>query len=175
MDGACMREANRVRVQELGAIATKAVTFTASGTVAKPIFKVTGSVEVLSLYGIVTTEIGSNHTAAHWRLNDQTATNVVISAAAGTTISSLPAGSLLVRIGLVASALSVVTAAAANIIDPIGATAPSFFMPFTITQKTGSIETDIEYVYSTNNTSLGAMTFYIGYVPLTPDASVQPY
>ncbi len=175
MDGAFMRDANRVPVQELGAIATKAVTFTANGTVAKPIFKVTGSVEVLSLYGVVTTAIGSNHTAAHWRINDQTIVTQVISAAAGTTISSLPAGTTLSRIGLVSTALAVSTAATGLVTDPVAATAPSFFMPFIVVQKTGGIETDIEYVYSTNNTSLGAMTFYIGYVPLSSDGNIQPY
>jgi hypothetical protein len=167
------RDANRVPITRNGLLVSKAVTFTANGTVAKILFHVTGNVQVIALYGIVTTAIGSNHTAAHWRLNDQTITTQVISAAAGTTISSLAAGTQLSRIGIVSSALTVSTAATGLVVDPVAATAPDFFMPFCIVQKTGSIQTDIEYVYTTNNTSLGAMTFYCGFIPLSEGSTVD--
>jgi len=167
------RDANRIPITRNGLLVSKAVSFTADGAAtAIPIFDVTGLVEIIALYGIVTTAIGSNHTAAHWRLNDHTATNVVISAASGTTISGLPAGTLLARIGLVATALSVVTSAAANILDPVAATAPDLFMPVAVIQKTAGVVTHIEYVYSTNNTSLGAMTFYCGFIPLSEDGNI---
>jgi len=173
--GSYPRDENRVPIVDLGILVTKAVTFTANGTVAKPLFHVTGSVLVQSLYGVVTTAIGSNHTAAHWRINDQTITTQVISAAAGTTISSLSAGTLLSRIGVLTVALAVSTAATGLVTDPVAATAMGFFTPFVVTQKTASVETNIEYVYTTNNTSLGAMTFYVGYVPLSTDGSIEAY
>ena len=153
---------------------SKAVTFTTNGAVVKKIFKVTGSVEVGAIYGVVTTAIGSNHTAAYFRIDDQTLTNQVITLATGVTMSSLPAGSLIMRTSLVGVAAVASTAATGLVTDPIAATVPQFFMPFVITQKTGAIETDIEYVYTTNNTSLGAMTFYVRYRPLTSSSIVIP-
>jgi hypothetical protein len=171
-DASFARDANRVPLTQNGLVVSKAVTFTANGTVAKILFHVTGTVLVNALYGIVTTDIGSNHTAAHWRINDQTITTQVISAAAGTTVSSLKAGTMLSRTSLVSVALVASTAATGLVTDPVAATSVGFFMPFTVTQKTGSIQTDIEYVYTTNNTSLGAMTFYCGFVPLSPTGDV---
>lgn len=152
----------------------KAVTFTANGTVAKILFHVTGVVEIGALYGIVTTAIGSNHTAAHWRINDQTITSQVISLATGTTISSLPAGTILTRKSLLSVALIASTAATGLVVDPVAATVPSFFMPFLVVQKTASVQTNIEYVYTTNNTSLGAMTFYVKYRPLSDNGKITP-
>jgi hypothetical protein len=171
------RDANRIPITRNGmVISSTAASFTANGAaIATPIFTVTGTVECLALWGIVTTAIGSNHTAAHWRINDQTITSQVISAAAGTTISSLPAGTLLKRGSVNSVALVVSTAATGLVTDPVAATATDFFMPFTVTQKTGGIKTDIEYVYSTNNTSLGAIKFYCGWVPLSDDGNVSAY
>lgn len=170
--GVLPRDANNVAVQRYGLVASKSVSFSANGTVAVPIFTIKGSVLINSLYGVVTTAIGSNHTAAHWRVNDQTATNVVISAAAGTTVSSLPAGSLLTRRSLVSVALVATSAAAGALSDPVAATAPDYPMPFVLVQKTGNIETDIEYVYTTNNSSTGTIKFYANFTPLSDDGDV---
>jgi hypothetical protein len=171
------RDANRVPITRNGmVISSTDASFTANGAaIATPIFTVTGTVECLALWGIVTTAIGSNHTAAHWRINDQTIVTQVISAAAGTTLSSLPVGSTISRIGLVSTALAASTAATGLVTDPVAATAPDFFMPFIVVQKTASIKTDIEYVYTTNNTSLGAIKFYCGWVPLSDDGNVTAY
>jgi hypothetical protein len=166
------RDANRVPITRNGLLVSNAVTFTANGTVAKILFHVTGNVEVIALYGIVTTAIGSNHTAAHWRINDQTIQTQVISLATGVTMSSLPAGSTIARKSLVSVAAIASTAATGLITDPVAATTPDFFMPFQVTQKTGGIQTDIEYVYTTNNSSAGAMTFYCGFIPLSSDGDV---
>jgi hypothetical protein len=169
------RDANRIPITENGLQVSKSVTFSANGTVAVPLFHVVGTIECLSLYGVVTTAIGSNHTAAYWRINDQTITSQVISLATGTTVSSLPAGTVLSRRSLVSVALTASTSATGLVTDPVAATVPSFFMPFLVTQKTGGIETNIEYVYTTNNNSAGAITFYCGFVPLSPDGDVVVY
>jgi len=172
--GAFGRDGNRVPVTQNGMVVSKAVSFTANGAAtAMPLFTVTGTVEVLSLWGVVTTAIGSNHTAAYWRINDQTIATQVISAASGTTVSSLPIGTVLSRRSLISVALTASTSATGLVTDPVAATVPNYFMPLLITAKSGTTDlTNIEYVYSTNNTSLGAMTFYVGYVPLTTDGSI---
>ena len=70
------RDNNRVPITTDGIMITNSKTFTTTGTVAVPVFHVTGSVEVRGLWGIVTTALG-NHTAAAFRLNDQGAQTVI--------------------------------------------------------------------------------------------------
>src|SRR3990167_7222633 len=60
-------------------------------TVVVPIFTLTGSVMLTRLCGVVTTDLGANHTAASWRLNDQTS-QVYLTAVGGTTLSAIKAG-----------------------------------------------------------------------------------
>src|SRR3972149_8897030 len=76
-----------------------------NATVVVPIFTLTGAVMLTRLWGVVTTVLGSNHTAASWRLNDQTA-QVYLTAVGGTTLSSIKAGSVIVKDKLVAVALT---------------------------------------------------------------------
>jgi hypothetical protein len=155
-------------------VESKAQTLSGNNTtVATPLFRVTGTVRVIALYGIVTTALGSNITAAHWRTNDQTAT-LPISAAAGTTLSSFTAGSLLTRNSLVSVALTGDNASAAKVRDPVAATAPDVNMPFEIVQKTGGVNTDIEFVYTTTNTpTSGAIKHYVIFEPLSDDGDIR--
>ena len=138
-----------------------------NATVATPLFRITGTVQVTQLYAVVTTVLGSNVTAAHWRSNDQTAT-LPISAAAGTTLSSLPVGSVLTRHSLVSVALKADSSAAAKVIDPVAATAPAVHMPFCVVQKTAGVNTDIEFVYTTTNTpTSGVIQHFVEWQPLS--------
>ena len=142
-------------------------------TVATPLFRVTGTVHISQLYSIITTVCGSNVTATYWRTNDQTA-QVAISLATGTTLSSLPAGTMLTRHSLVSVALKADTAAAAKVIDPVAATAPDTFMPFMVVQKTGGVQTDIEFVYTTTNTpTSGVIQHFIEWQPISADGFVS--
>lgn len=173
-----MARTNILSMSQDGAIReyTEIKSITLSGnntTVATPIFRITGAVRIRALYGIVTTALGSNITAAHWRSNDQTAT-LPISAAAGTTLSSFAAGSLITRKSLVSVALTGDNASAAKVVDPVAATATDVAMPFVVVQKTGSVQTDIEFVYTTTNTpTSGAIKFYCIFEPITEDGDVR--
>lgn len=153
--------------------AFKAQTLTGSNTtVATPLFRVTGSVQVTQLYAVVTTTLGSNNTAAHWRTNDQTAT-LPISAAAGTTLSNMGVGSMLTRKSLVSVALTADNTTAAKVIDPVAATAPAVHMPFVVVQKVGGVNTDIEFVYTTTQTpTTGALIHYVEWQPLSDGATL---
>lgn len=154
--------------------ASKTQTLTGNNTtVATPLFRVTGSVHISQLYAVVKTALGSNVTAAHWRTNDQTAT-VAISLATGTTLSSLPAGTTLTRHSIASVALKADTAAAAKVIDPVAATAPAVHMPFAVVQKTGGVNTDIEFVYTTTNTpTSGVIQHFVEWQPLSEGASLD--
>jgi hypothetical protein len=163
------RDANRVPITQNGLLVSKDITFTTNGSVTKILFTVTGSVMVNALYGVVTTDLGSNHTAAAFRINDQGA-QVYLTAVGGTTLSSLTAGSLIIKDKLVAVAVTKIDNANGAVTETATAGIP-VFSPVIITKKTGAI-TQIEYCYTTNNTSLGAMTIFCGFIPLSADGDV---
>lgn len=156
-----------------GMVVSKSITLSGSNTtVVTPLFTVTGSVYIPRLYGVVTTTLGTNQTAAHWRINDQTA-QVAISLATGTTVTSMGVGSILARKSLVSVALTADNSTAAKVIDPVAATATDVFMPFIVEQKVGGVLTQIEWVYSTTETpTTGAITFYVTWVPMTENSAL---
>lgn len=147
-------------------------TTNASNTTASiTLFTVTGSVKVLDIYGVVTTVLSNNHTAAHWRLNDGTNTPA-ITLATGTTLSSANVGSLIEKKGLVAAALVLnqsdqcrVSEHATSGLNPD--------TPFDIVAKNGATTT-IEYRYTTTNTpATGAIQFFVEWVPLSADGAIS--
>ncbi|MFA7257589.1 MAG: hypothetical protein WC047_08455 [Kiritimatiellales bacterium] len=173
IQGAIPRDANGVPITTTGCEVYKSLNIDASNTTKQsPIFTVTGSVEVLGLWGIVTTALSSNITAAFWQFNDQTATPD-ISLATGTTLSSFAVGSLLTRKSLVSVALTGNNASAAAVVDPVAATAPGYFMPFALVQKTAGVLSQIEFVYtSTNTPATGVIKFGVRWLPLSEDGNV---
>ena len=146
-------------------------TLSANNTTASvPLWRVTGTLLVTKLYGVVTTVLGANYTAAHWRLNDQTAT-VDITINTGTTLSAAAAGTLIYKEGLAAAALVASTSAAGRVEEP-GSAGTSSFTPFIAVKKSGA-NTDIEYRYSTTDApTSGVIQFFIEYVPLSADGAL---
>lgn len=139
-------------------------------TVSVPLFRITGSIYVKRLYGVVTTVLGSNHTAAHWRLEDGTNTPAV-TLATGTTLSSANVGSLIQKKGLAAAALTLSQADQVRIsehatsgMDPDA--------PFSVVQKNGA-NSDLVYRYTTTNApTSGVIQFFLDWEPLSADAAV---
>lgn len=153
--------------------AFKDQTLSASNTTAStPLFRVTGSVHVSQIYGIVTTALGSNVTAAYLRTNDQTA-QVNVTLNTGVTLSSFSAGSLIIRDSIASVALKGDNSSAAKVRDPVAATAPDTFMPFIVVQKTGGVQTDIEFTYTTTNTpTSGVIRWFVEWQPLTEGSTL---
>lgn len=153
-------------------ITSKSITFSGSNTTVNvPLFSVTGSVEVKSLYGVVTTALG-NHTAAYFRFNDGTAA-VDITLATGTTLSSATAGSVVSRRSLVTVAAAFNNSSAARVSDPVNANTSSYFSPFVASQKTNSVSSNIEYTYTTTDTpTSGAIQFFCEWRPLSDNGNV---
>lgn len=150
---------------------SKAVTLNVNNTTGSIVaFTITGSIRVLQLYAVVSTVLSANITAAHWRLNDQTAT-IDISLAAGTTLSAAPVGSLIMRTGLAAAALTLKSNAAGAFQDAAAA-GDDVFTPFVIVKKTGAVTT-IDFRYSTTDApSSGVLTHVLVWQPLSSDAAV---
>jgi len=165
------RDANRVPITVDGVVSTTTLTINGNNTtVNPPIFTVVGAVEVRGIWGVVTTDLSSNITAAYLRLNDQTA-QPAITVSSGTTLSAIKAGSLIVKNGLVAAAITKIDNAAGRINEPT-TLETTFFSPFVATKKTAAL-TQIEFVYTTTNTpATGAIEFFIRWLPLTEDANI---
>ncbi len=165
---------NDLPIQGTGLSTSKSITLTASNAAgtAVPLFHITGSVQVIGLSGVVTTDLGANHTAAYWRLNDQGA-QVDITLNTGTTLSAIKAGSAIVKKGLAAAALTKLDNAAGVISEPT-TLETSYYSPFVLVKKTGAV-TDIEYVYSTTDTpTSGAIQFFVQWYPLSADGRITP-
>ncbi len=150
----------------------KVLTINASNTTVNPaIFTITGSVMLTRLWGVVTTDLGANHTAAAWRINDQTS-QVYLTAVGGTTLSAIKAGSVIIKDKLVAVALTKIDNAAGVVTETATAGIP-VFSPVIITKKTAAL-TQIEYKYTTSTApTTGEITFYASYLPLSDDGLIQ--
>lgn len=152
-------------------LTSKSQTLSANNTTAATaIFGLTGTVEVLKIWGVITTTLGANHTAAYWRLNDQTA-QVNITLNTGTTLSAKVAGSAIVKKGLVAAALVLLDNAAGVVSEPT-TLETVFSSPFVIVKKTAAT-TNIEYVYTTTDTpTSGVIQHFVEWRPMSSDGAL---
>lgn len=169
---AFQHDANHQPITQLGLTTLSTKTLSANNTTASvPIFTLTGQVLVNAIWGVVTTVLGANNTAAYWRLNDQTAQSD-ITLATGTTLSALPVGSMIVKKGLAAAALAALSASQERVSEPT-TLETMYFSPFAIMQKTGGITTDIEFTYTTTDTpTSGGINFFVAWVPITPGSQL---
>jgi len=151
--------------------AVKALTLTGNNqTLSQAVFTVTGSVLVQGIWGEVTTVIGANHTAAHLRLNDQTAT-IDITLATGITLSGLAVGTLIYKESLTAVALQLKSNAAGAFEEPASAGQPAL-APFVLTKKNGAVTT-VDYRYTTTDApTSGAITWHALWLPLSGDGNL---
>lgn len=166
------RDNNRVAITTDGIIlASNSQILTGNNTtVTLPVFTITGTVEIRGIWGVVTTTLGANHTAAYWRLNDQSA-QVNITLNTGTTLSAVAAGSTIVKKGLAAAALVLLDNAAGRVSEPT-TLETVYFSPFVAMKKTGAL-TQIEYLYSTTDApTSGAITFYVRFLPVSADGTI---
>ena len=171
LSGQFARDRNSVPLTTDGLTSKTILTLVGSGaTVTAPIFHVVGSVEIRGLWGVVLTDLGPNQTATYWRLNDQTA-NPAITLATGTAISAVKAGSVIVKKGVAATALTVLDNSAGRVSEPTTLETP-YFSPFVAVKKTGAT-TDIEFVYTTSDTpTSGSIQFFCRFLPLSTDGNL---
>jgi|SRR5882757_3900640 len=165
------RDANHNPIQVGGVVSRKSQTLSGSNTtVSTALFGITGTVMVTGLYGIVTTDLGANNTAAYWRLNDQTA-QVNITLNTGTTLSAIKAGSTIVKKGLAAAALILLDNSAGRVSEPT-TLETTYFSPFVVMKKTAAA-TNIEFTYTTTDTpTSGVLQHFLIWMPISADAAV---
>lgn len=153
-------------------LVSKTHTFVGSGaTVNVPLFRVTGTVRILRIWGVVTVVIGPNHTGGFWRLNDGAAPANITDNAVGATLSARPVGTKLVKTALLAVVATVTTSAAGAVSEPAAAEG-LVASEFECLQKSAT-NTDIEYTYTTTDTpTSGAMQFFCEWQPRSADANL---
>lgn len=169
--GAILRDDNDYPIQGTGLTLSNSKTLVGNNTtVTVPIFTITGAVQVLALWGNVTTTLGANNTAAYWRLNDST-NQSDITLSTGTTLSAAAAGSILVKKGLAAAALTLLTSAQERVSEPT-TLETLYFSPFVAVAK-AAVTTNIEFLYTTTDTpTSGVINFYVQYIPLGQGAKI---
>lgn len=142
---------------------TNSKTLTGSNaTVAVPLFRFTGPALIKKLYGVVTTNLGANHTAGYFRMNDQSAQVAITTSIVGATLSGFVAGGIIMKTGLAAAVAGVKNGNAGGIVEPttLETLLASEFM---LTAKNGA-NTDLEYVYTTTDTpTSGVIQFAVEY------------
>lgn len=165
-------DANGRTFSGYGITSQKSVTLSGNNaTVAVPLFRVTGTVEVVALLGVVTTVLGANNTAAFFRLNDQTA-QPDITLNTGVTLSGLGVGTVIAKKGLAAAAAVAINSSAGRVNEPT-TLETDYFGRFLATQKVGGINTDIEFVYSTTDTpTSGVIQFFLRWYPVSLDGNI---
>lgn len=171
VSGSLWRDANHNPIQVGGVVTRTSKTLTGNATTVNvPIFSITGTVNVVGLYGVVTTDLGANNTAAYWRLNDQTA-QPAITLATGTTLSGVKAGSVIVKKGLAAAALVLLDNSAGRVSEPT-TLETTYFSPFVATKKTAAA-TNIEFTYTTTDApTSGVIQFFAVWLPVSADGQV---
>lgn len=171
ISSAYWRDADRIPITTDGLITIDSQTLTGSNeTKAQALYTITGQVEIRALWGVVTTALGSNVTAAYWRLNDSS-NQSDITLNTGTTLSSAGVGTIIVKKGLAAAALTSLTGAQERVSEPT-TLETTYFSPFLAVAKNGTT-TNIEFVYTTNQTpTTGAIDFYMRWLPLSSTANV---
>lgn len=153
--------------------AVKALTLTGnSQTLSQVVFTVTGAVLVQGMWGEVTTVIGANHTAAHLRLNDQTAT-VDITAAIGIVLSGLAAGTIVAKTTDANTGLTLKDNAAGALMEATSASGIQEAMhPFAVIKKNGAVTT-IDYRYTTTDApTSGVITWHALWFPLSANGNL---
>ena len=167
------RDANSVPIDGFGLVESNTITFTGDdATVATPIFDVTGVVLFNVIGGVVLTTLGANQTDCHWRINDHTATDEIITKATTLTLNDAPVGSYIGKTGLITAVATYESSAAGSFYEPT-TLQTNLFTPFIVGQKTGDIVTHIEWVYTTtDDPTSGSIEFLVGWLPLSEDANV---
>jgi hypothetical protein len=145
----------------------KSITLSANNTTATvDIFTVTGvGIEIVALIGLVTTGIGSNHTASQIVAYDGS-TTVDVTATGADPLSAAAVGTVLAAISAT-NPLAIVDRSAVS----AGDSTPNAPL-ISVFTKTGAT-TKIQYKYTTTNApTSGAITWYLTYKPIADGAAV---
>lgn len=169
--GSFSRDSNFSVDTSSGCLSTNSKILTGNNaTVAIPLFTVAGAVEIKGVWAVITTVLGTNHTASAFRLNDSSVQSD-ITLSTGTDISAAPVGSIIAKKGLAAAALTLIKSDQERVSEPT-TLETTFFSPFVVNAK-NAVTTNIEYVYATTDApTTGALQFFVRWLPLSVGAQI---
>ncbi len=141
---------------------------TLDGSASQNLFQVTGTVEILYIYGTVETALAADVTGAVLEFYDSAAAVDITKTAGAPDISSLPTGSYLAKISAATAILNATTSANGAIVENIG----NIFSLFTLIQKTASADCFIRLTRAGAGAS-GVIDWHIEWRPLSDDGFVE--
>ncbi|MFA7070397.1 MAG: hypothetical protein WC144_06110 [Sulfurimonas sp.] len=133
------------------------------------LFTVIGSVDILAIYGVVTSGLGAGLTVAYFNLWDG-ASEVEITDNVGADISSLPAGSVISKLDVATAVVDVVDATNGAVSED--ATYKQFRKEFNVTAKAGATTT-IRFTYTAAGVASGVIQFFCEYIPRSQGAKLS--
>jgi hypothetical protein len=142
--------------RSVGDVISKTITINANDTSASVnVFQVTGSIEIIRLYGVITTATTlTNCTGAYFNLYDGTA-SVALTKNDG-VLSGMAVGTAFIKNATATTTMAVADNAVGAVTE---ASSAKFFYPAIVTQKTGA-NTYIRFTYTTTDAPADA-TFTI--------------
>lgn len=149
-----------------GDLTTKVITINGDdATVNVNCFQITGSVEVMKIYGkVLTKTVLDSCTDINFNLNDSTATVQLTKSTTATALSNLAIGTIFIKNSVAADAVAVANNAAGALTEP--ATGNKAYFPFIVTQKTGA-NTYIRFTYTTaGNAQNSTFQIWVEYRPI---------
>lgn len=132
------------------------------------LFEVIGSVDILAIYGVVTSGLSAGLTVAYFNLWDG-ASEVEITDNAGSDISSLPVGSVISKLDVATAVVDVIDST--NGVVSEDATYKQLRKEFNVTAKAGATTT-IRFTYSAAGVASGSIQFFIEYIPRSQGAII---
>jgi hypothetical protein len=132
------------------------------------LFTVTGSVDIMCIYGVVTSALSAGLTASYFNLWDGAA-EVEITDNAGAVISSLPVGSVISKLDIATVVANVIDATNGAVSED--ATYKQLRKEFNITAKAGATTT-IRFTYTAAGVASGSIQFFIEYIPRSQGARI---
>lgn len=133
------------------------------------LFTVSGSVDMI-IYGVVTTGLADNLTNAYFNIWDGTSKVDLTDSAVGATLSLLPAGSVISKMGLVTDVADIANSSAGVVKEH--ATDISLRKVFNVTAKNGATTT-VRFTYTATGVASGAIQFFIEYIPRSQGAIIS--
>lgn len=141
------------------------------GTYSYNLFKITGTVKIISIQGIVQPVLVGSNSAVHIDVFSANG-NTALSKTSTLTIAAALLGALLAKLNLADKVLSFVDPAAPQLLEGIDPAAESFRV---VEDRTGGahVATYIRFLHTTSGVSSGGMHWHVEWEPISDDGFLE--
>ena len=141
---------------------------TFANTAPYDLFTVTGVVLIQHIWGVVTTAIGINKTAASLQLFPAGGAAIQLTSVAGSVLSAMPLNTLISKDAVVGTAISVYDATTPFYAEPV-ATPNKTFSQFAVGQETADVVTTIRLAVTEGGAEGGTIEWHVQWSPVSSD------